>query len=80
MIPLLAPALHLTASMKVVRATQRRRHVTLGDVREAIKNAAYLTGIGDPGLETRALVARLEKATGVSIAELAIHAEDWPET
>ena len=72
--------LHLTASMKVLPAHRRRRHVTVGDAREAIKHAAYLAGIGgDPGPETQTLTARLEKATGVSISVLAIHAEDWPD-
>jgi len=64
--------------MKVLRAHQRRRHVTVSDARQAVKDAAYLTGIGEPGPETQTLVARLEKATGVSIAELAYFAEDWP--
>jgi hypothetical protein len=32
---------------------------------------------GDPGPETRSMAERLEKATGVSIAELAIAAEHW---
>jgi len=73
------PAVHLTASMKVLRAHQRRRHVTVDDVRSAIKDAAPLAGIGDPGPETQALVARLQKATGCSIAELAMYAEDWPD-
>ena len=31
-----------------------------------------------PGPETQALVAKLEKATGVSVSELAVFAEDWP--
>jgi hypothetical protein len=68
----MSPALHLTASMNVLRATQRRRRV-------AIKRAAYVTGIGTRAPETQALVARLEKATGVSISELATHAEQWPD-
>jgi hypothetical protein len=53
-------AFHLTASMKVLRAHQRRRHVTVSDPREAIKQAAYLTGIGEPGPETQALVVPRE--------------------
>ena len=73
------PAKHLTASMQVLRAHQRRRHVTVADAREAVKEAALMTATGMPGPETQALVAKLEKVTGCSIADLAVHAEDWPE-
>lgn len=62
----------------MLRAHQCRRHVTIDDVRTAIKDAAYLTG-GEPGPQTQALVARLERATGISIAELAKAVEKWPE-
>ena len=71
-------AKHLTASMQVLRAHQRRRHVTVDEVREAVKEAALLTATGMPGPETQALVAKLEKATGVSVSGLAVFAEDWP--
>ena len=43
------------------------------------KRAALLVATEDPGPETQAPVARLEKATGVSIAELAADAEEWPD-
>ena len=65
--------------MKVVRAHQRRRHVSIEDTREAVKRAAESTALEVAGPETEALVAKLEKMTGVGIAELAKAVEQWPE-
>ena len=75
----MANALHLTAAQQVVRAHQRRRHITVDDARRAIVEAAVFMADGDPGPETRALVEKLEKATGCSISQLAVHADQWPE-
>ena len=72
-------ALHLTASKKVVRAHQGRRHVTIADTRRAVQEAALRVADGTAGLESISLAAMLEKMTGVSISELAVHAEDWPD-
>jgi hypothetical protein len=77
--PKAAKPLHLTAAMQVVRAHQRRRHVTVDDARQAVQLAALRTAAGIGGPETADLVAKLEKVTGCSIAELAGFAEDWPE-
>jgi hypothetical protein len=71
--------LHLTASMKVVRAHQRRRHVSIEDTRRAVQEAALRIAQGAAGPETEQLVAKLEKMTGCAIAELAVHADQWPE-
>jgi hypothetical protein len=71
-------AKHLTASMRVIRAHLRQRHVSIDVARDAIKRAALIAGSDAAGPETQALVARLEKATGCSIAELATCAEEWP--
>ena len=71
-------ALHLTASLQVVRAHQRRRHVSIEDARKAIKEGALRIAQGTAGPETQQLAAKLEKVTGCSIAELAAFAEDWP--
>ena len=70
--------LHLTASMQVVRGHQRRRHVSIEDTRRAAREAALRGAQGIAGPETQELAAKLEKMTGVSIAELAVHAEEWP--
>jgi len=71
--------LHLTASMKVVRAHQRRRHITVDDARQAVLDAAYSIAQGVPSPETVALLEKLQKATGISIGELAVYAGEWPE-
>jgi hypothetical protein len=44
-----------------------------------VQEAALRTAQGVAGPETQQLAAKLEKMTGVSIAELAIYAEDWPD-
>ena len=66
--------------MKVVRAHQRRRHVSIEDTRRAVQESALRIAQGVAGPETQELVAKLEKATRCTIAELAVHAEQWPES
>jgi hypothetical protein len=65
--------------MKIVRAHQRRRHVSIEDARRAVHEAALRIAEGVAVPETEQFAAKLEKMTGVSIAELAVHAEQWPE-
>jgi hypothetical protein len=72
-------ALHLTASMKVVRAHQGRRHVTVEDTRRAVQKVALGIADGTAGPESISLAAKLEKMTGVTVSELALLAEDWPD-
>lgn len=74
-----AGPLHLAASLQVVRLHQRRRHVSIDDARSAVLEAAERIAEGVAGPENEALAAKLEKATGVGIAELAKAAEKWPE-
>ena len=71
--------LHLAASLQVVRLHQRRRHIAVADPRRAVTEAAQRVAEGVAGPESAALVAKLEKATGVSIAELPAAAEQWPD-
>jgi hypothetical protein len=61
------------------QGTQRRRHVTIDDARRAIVESAVFLAAGDPGPETQSLVAKLEKATGCGIGDLAVYADQWPE-
>jgi hypothetical protein len=71
--------LHLTASMQVIRAHQRRRLITVDDARRAVLEVAHRMADGDADPETQRLAARLEKATGVTLSKLAISAEKWAE-
>ena len=71
--------IHLTASMKVIRAHQRRRLITVDDARRAVLEVANRIAEGVGGPETQRLAAKLEKATGIGLSELAIQAESWPE-
>ena len=70
---------HLTASMQVIRAHQRRRLVTVDDARRAVLELAQRMADGVVGPETRRLAEKLEELTGCTIAELAVLAEQWPE-
>jgi len=71
--------IHLTASMQVIHAHQRRRLVTVDDARRAVLEVANGMAEDVAGPETQLLDASLEKATGVGLSELAKHAERWPE-
>jgi len=71
--------LHLTASMQVLRAHQRRRLVTVDEARRAVLEIAERVAAGIAGPDTQRLVSKLEQATGVSLSELARHAQQWPE-
>lgn len=73
------PVVGLTASMSVIRSHLRQRHVSIEVARETIKRAALVVGSDAAGPETEGLVSKLDKATGCTIAELAAHAEDWPD-
>jgi hypothetical protein len=71
--------LHLTASMQVLRAHQRRRLVTVEEARRAVLEIADRVAAGMGGPETQRLVTKLEQATGVTLSELARHAQQWSE-
>lgn len=65
--------------MQVIRAHQRRRLITVDDARRAVLEVAHGVADGFAGPETQQLAAKLEKATGVTLSELAISAERWSE-
>lgn len=71
-------ATHLTASMRVVATHVHMRHVTAAQAREEVLQAAMRVADGSETPEILTLRLRLEKATGVPIAELAKHAASWP--
>jgi hypothetical protein len=74
--PAEAKAFHLTASMRVIRAHQRRPALTVQDAHETVKELAPRLGTGAATLEDQALEEKLKKATGLSVAELARFAEE----
>jgi hypothetical protein len=45
----------------------------------AVQEAALGSHWASPDLRRRELAAKLEKMTSVSFAELAVHAEEWPD-
>ena len=71
-------ATHLTATMRVLRFYYARPSLTVADATDAVKRLALRVGTGNASRADQALEAKLQKATGVSVAELAHLAEDWP--
>lgn len=65
--------------MKVIGAYQRRRLITVDDARRAVIEVANRMAEGVAGPQTQRLAAKLEKDTGIGLAELAEHAKRWPE-
>ena len=65
--------------MRVVASHLHMRRVTIDTARDAVLDAAQTVKAGTAGPETENLVARLEKVTGVGIAELGKAAEGWRE-
>ena len=72
-------ATHLAASLRVVGSYLHTRRASIDDARDEVLQATLKikTGTASPGVET--LAARLERVTGVGLAELAKHAEGWRE-
>lgn len=72
------PATHLTATTRVLRAHYRRPAIDGAEAHDMVKVLALRLGRGDPSKDDLVLEEKLRKATGVSIADLAGFAEDWP--
>jgi hypothetical protein len=70
---------HLAASMRVVASHLHIRRATIDTARDAVRDAARAVKAGSATPEVETLVARLEKVTGVGIAELGNAAEGWRE-
>ena len=62
-----------------VRAHQGRRYVNVEDTRRAVQKVALGIADGTAGPDSISLAAKLEKMTGVTVSELAVLAEDWPD-
>jgi hypothetical protein len=61
-----------------MRAHFARPAFTIADAHESIKELALRLGTGEASKDDQVLEEKLRKATGVSVAELAHFAEDWP--
>lgn len=72
-------ATHLAASMRVVAAHEHRRFASVADTRDAILVAAGRRANGQVDAETERLIARLEKVTGATLAELEAAAKSWSD-
>ena len=70
-------ATHLTASMRIVPLHLRMKFVGVDTARDTVLAAAARVKAGSAPPEIERLVARLEKATGCGIFELARLAEGW---
>jgi hypothetical protein len=65
--------------MRVVASHLHMRRATIDTARDEVLQAAHKVKAGTAGPEVETLVARLEKVTGVGIAELGNAAEEWRE-
>jgi hypothetical protein len=65
--------------MRVVASHLHMRRVTIDTARDVVLDAARAVKAGTTEPEIAILIARLEKVTGVGIAELAKAAEGWRE-
>jgi hypothetical protein len=65
--------------MRVVASHLHIRRATIDTARDAVIDAARAVKAGTATPEVETLVARLEKVTGASIAELDKAAEGWRE-
>ena len=65
---------HLAASMRVLASHLHMRRLTIDITRDEVLKAAHLP---QTATEAKTLVARLEKVTGVGIAEVAKGAGGW---
>jgi hypothetical protein len=65
--------------MRVVASHLHMRRATIDTAREVVLDAARTVKAGTATPEIATLVARLEKVTGVDIAELGKAAEGWRE-
>ena len=72
-------AAHLTASMRAIRTHLKQRHVSVGVAQDVVKRLAhsYAVGNGVTRGDDR-LAAALTKATGCTVAQLAVLSEEWP--
>jgi hypothetical protein len=71
-------ALHLTASMRVLRFHLHRPALTVEDAHNLVKELAPWLGTGKATADDLALEEKLKNATGVTPAEVGKQAEDWP--
>ena len=72
-------ATHLAASLRFVASHLHMRYVSVDVARSEVLDAAQTVKAGTAGPEMENLAARLEKVTGVGIAELGKAAEGWRE-
>jgi hypothetical protein len=64
--------------MRVLRFHYARPALTTADAQDAVKKLALRVGTDEATREDGVLEEKLRKATGVSLADLARFAENWP--
>ena len=69
--------LHLTASMRIIAKHANMRRVSIAAAQDTVKALAFTAARDRLLEEDKPLVVKLERACGCTIAELAVHAEDW---
>ena len=70
--------LHLTAAMRVLRFHLNRPALSVQDAHDIVKALTLRVGERDLSRDDQVLEFKLRRVTGVSVAELARLAEEWP--
>ncbi len=68
---------HLTAVTLVIRKHTGQRHIRAAAATEIVKELALRLGTGDAQSADLALAEQLKRATGCSVGELAVYADEW---
>ena len=72
------PVTHLTATTRVLRFHFKRPALSIADAHDEVKSLALRLGAGEPTKDDQVLEEKLGKATGLTVADLAQHAKNWP--
>jgi hypothetical protein len=74
-------AVHLLATMRVLRFRYGRPSLSIQDAHDAVKELATRLGKGEPPRDADLVLEEtLRRATGIGARELAQFAEDWPRS
>ena len=79
MIAAVTTPLHIATSLRIVRKHLNAKSIEVAGARDVIKRAALAAAHNTETKTERAMREELERRTGISIAQLAGIAEQWPD-
>jgi len=77
--PVTKGPLHIATSLRIVRKYLNAKSIEVAGARDVIKRAALAAAHNSETKTERAMREELERQTGISIAQLAGIAEQWPD-